>query len=106
MWRMGNFYSLRRIHSQRIVQSEQSENFISRLHSGKLKIIPWPVIESRKFYTMFNKLRQTLETQHVTHERAGEFLLTLKVLMAKLMVRSNTISHNFFHRVLIYLFYY
>ena len=26
---------------QRIVQDEQEANFISRLHAGKLNIIPW-----------------------------------------------------------------
>ncbi|KAI9444050.1 hypothetical protein H4582DRAFT_1918931, partial [Lactarius indigo] len=45
---------------QKIVQQEQRANFISRLHRGRLNIIPWP------------------------HPTAGEFLHTIKTLMAKL----------------------
>ncbi|THH11647.1 hypothetical protein EW145_g510 [Phellinidium pouzarii] len=38
---------------QKIVHDEQASNFISRLYRGRLDIIPWPVIESRQFYTLF-----------------------------------------------------
>ncbi|KAK0239018.1 hypothetical protein EDD85DRAFT_769081 [Armillaria nabsnona] len=69
---------------QQIVQDEQDANFISRLHSGRLNIIPWPIIESKSFYNLFFALRKLLDQQILTHPAAGEFLLTLKTLMAKL----------------------
>ncbi|KAI0052041.1 hypothetical protein FA95DRAFT_1484280 [Auriscalpium vulgare] len=69
---------------QRIVQDEQDSNFISRLHAGRLNIIPWPVIESKEFYKLFPTLKKRLDQQKLTHQAAGEFLLTLKTLMAKL----------------------
>ncbi|KAJ6519102.1 hypothetical protein C8R45DRAFT_950246 [Mycena sanguinolenta] len=68
----------------KIVEDEQSANFISRLHDGQLDIIPWPVIESKQFYALFPILKKTLDQQEVTHQTAGEFLHTLKTLMAKL----------------------
>lgn len=69
-----------------IVTQEQDSNFITRLHNGSIGIIPWPVIESKKFYTMFEKLRKVFEEQPVTHPSAGVFLSTMKTLMAKLKV--------------------
>ncbi|KAJ7117678.1 hypothetical protein C8R44DRAFT_199862 [Mycena epipterygia] len=69
---------------QKIVEDEQDANFISRLHAGQLDIIPWPVIESKQFYALFPTLKKTLDQQEVTHPTAGEFLHTLKTLMAKL----------------------
>ncbi|KIJ07204.1 hypothetical protein PAXINDRAFT_19596 [Paxillus involutus ATCC 200175] len=71
---------------QRIVQDEQEANFISRLHAGKLNIIPWPVIESKDFYTLFPAVKRCLDQQVVTHRAAGEFLHMMKTLMAKLKV--------------------
>ena len=71
---------------QTIVQQEQDANFISRLHSGKLEIIPWPVIESKEFYKLFATLKRRLDLQKVSHSTAGEFLHTIKTLMAKLKV--------------------
>ncbi|EIW81353.1 hypothetical protein CONPUDRAFT_55755 [Coniophora puteana RWD-64-598 SS2] len=68
----------------RIVQDEQESNFISRLHGGKLEIIPWPVIESKEFYKLFPRLKKRLDQQKVTHPAAGQFLHTVKTLMAKL----------------------
>ena len=65
---------------------EQGANFISRLHDGKLGIIPWPVIESRQFYTLFPTVKKMLDNQVVTHPKAGIFLQTMKTLMAKLKV--------------------
>ena len=76
---------------QKIVQDEQDTNFISRLHAGKLQIIAWPVIGSREFYTLFSAVRKKLDQQRTSHLTAGEFLLTLKTLMAKLKVRSISI---------------
>ncbi|KAG8783755.1 hypothetical protein FRC15_004586 [Serendipita sp. 397] len=69
---------------QRIVQQERADNFISKLHRGKLDIIPWPVIESARFYDLFMGLKQRLDRQPVTHKHAGAFLSVLKMLMAKL----------------------
>ncbi|KAH9047539.1 hypothetical protein EDB83DRAFT_2267127 [Lactarius deliciosus] len=69
---------------QKIVQQEQRANFISRLHRGRLNIIPWPVIESREFYNIFSALKSQLDLQGVSHPTAGEFLHTIKTLMAKL----------------------
>jgi len=69
---------------QKIVQDEQDANFITRLHAGKLQIIPWPVIGSREFYTLFSAVKQKLDQQKTSHRTAGEFLYMLKTLMAKL----------------------
>jgi len=71
---------------QKIVQDEQDANFITKLHRGKLDIIPWPVIGSKQFYTLFPTIQKRLDQQEVTHKTAGEFLQTLKTLMAKLKV--------------------
>jgi hypothetical protein len=70
----------------RIVQQEGSENFITKLHKGKLGIIPWGVIESPSFYKLFNKLKIRFMKQPITHKHAGAFIVTLKTLMAKLKV--------------------
>ncbi|OSX60153.1 hypothetical protein POSPLADRAFT_1121180, partial [Postia placenta MAD-698-R-SB12] len=69
---------------QQIVQQEQGSNFISQLHGGKLAIVPWPVIESRQFYTLFNSMKRQLDKQELTHSGGSVFLQTLKTLMAKL----------------------
>ena len=73
---------------QKIVQQEQDANFISRLHGGKLDIMPWPVIESKEFYKLFAALKKRLDLQNTSHPSAGEFLHTIKTLMAKLKVCS------------------
>ena len=73
----------------KIVQEEQGANFITRLYRGRLDIIPWPVIESRQFYTLFMTLKKRLDGQSCTHEGGGAFLHKLKMLMAKLKVRKN-----------------
>ncbi|KDQ64238.1 hypothetical protein JAAARDRAFT_201615 [Jaapia argillacea MUCL 33604] len=86
-----------------IVQLEQGSNFISRLHRGSLHIIPWPVIESRKFYTLFSALKKCLDKERVTHPSGGVFLQTLKTLMAKLKANDwgalsqNLASHRAHH---------
>ncbi|KAI9455150.1 hypothetical protein BJY52DRAFT_1224767 [Lactarius psammicola] len=54
------------------------------IKAGKLNIIPWPVIESEEFYRLFRNVKKTLDKQPTSHHTAGEFLLTLKTLMAKL----------------------
>ncbi|KAJ7246483.1 hypothetical protein C8J57DRAFT_1360578 [Mycena rebaudengoi] len=69
---------------QKIVEDEQDTNFISRLHAGQLNIVPWPVIESKQFYMLFPAIKRLLDKQEITHRTAGEFLHTLKTLMAKL----------------------
>lgn len=71
---------------QQIVAAEQEANFISRLHGGKLAIIPWPVIESSDFYTSFTTVKKRLNRRPISHHRAGVFLHTVKTLMAKLKV--------------------
>ena len=75
---------------KQIVRNEAGDNFISKLHRGKLAIIPWPVIQSNRFYELFGALKNRLERQPVTHKSAGEFLRVLKMLMAKLKVRRRT----------------
>ena len=69
-----------------MVEQEQDDNFISRLHGGKLDIIPWPVIESAEFYKLFTVLKRRLDLQKCSHPTAGEFLHTIKTLMAKIKV--------------------
>ncbi|KAI9511015.1 hypothetical protein F5148DRAFT_1281300 [Russula earlei] len=64
----------------------KTANFISRLHGGKVDIIPWPVIESKEFYKLFTALKKRLDQQKVSHPSAGEFLHTIKTLMAKIKV--------------------
>ena len=71
---------------KQIVRDEAGDNFISKLHRGKVAIIPWPVIQSTRFYGLFGSLRTHLEKQHITHKSAAEFLRVLKMLMAKLKV--------------------
>jgi hypothetical protein len=74
---------------QQIVQREQEANFISRLHRGRINIVPWPVIESKQFYTLFSSVKKYLDKEPVTHPHAGIFLHTLKTLMAKLKVNAS-----------------
>ncbi|TDL23180.1 hypothetical protein BD410DRAFT_721351 [Rickenella mellea] len=69
---------------QKMVEDEQASNFLTRLHKGQVSIIPWPVIESRHFYSLFGVLKKQLHTSAPTYTEAGMFLHTLKVLMAKL----------------------
>ncbi|CAE6373835.1 unnamed protein product [Rhizoctonia solani] len=69
---------------QKIVQKEQEQNSISRLHRGRVQIIPWPVINSTNFYMLFNHLRRYLDTQTITHLSGGIFLHNMKTLMAKI----------------------
>ncbi len=76
------------------MEQEQDANFISRLHGGKLGIIPWPVIESRDFYKLFATLKKRLDQQKISHPAAGEFLYTIKTLMAKLKVRAFFLSQG------------
>ncbi|KAG8920753.1 hypothetical protein FRC02_000712, partial [Tulasnella sp. 418] len=84
-----------------ILSEEQGANFITVLHAAQLTVIPWPVIQSRPFYTLFSKLRTLLFKQPNTHASAGEFLLTLKTLMAKLKAQDGgSIDQNLTkHRV-------
>ncbi|THH11646.1 hypothetical protein EW145_g511 [Phellinidium pouzarii] len=79
----------------KIVEEEQASNFISRLYRGRLNIIPWPVIESRQFYTLFSTLKRHLDKQSSTHEGGGTFLLKMKMLMAKLKTNDwGSLSQN------------
>ncbi|KAN0134234.1 hypothetical protein V8E53_008006 [Lactarius tabidus] len=69
---------------QKIVQDEEDDNFITRLHAGKLQIVPWPVIGSADFYRLFSALKKQLYQERTLHGTASEFSFTLKTLMAKL----------------------
>src|ERR1700691_5403526 len=60
-----------------------------------------PVIESKEFYKLFPKLKKRLDQQPMTHHTAGEFLDTLKTLMAKLKV-SNIFSPHALSNYLIH----
>ena len=71
---------------RQIVRDEAGDNFITKLHRGKLDIMPWPVIQSAQFYRMFGSLKTRFEKQPITHKSAGDFLRVLKMLMAKLKV--------------------
>ncbi|KAG8903576.1 hypothetical protein FRB99_003127, partial [Tulasnella sp. 403] len=67
-----------------IVSAEKADNFITVLHDSRLTVIPWNVIQSPEFYTLFSRLSKCLFDQRTTHASAREFLMTLKTLMAKL----------------------
>lgn len=69
-----------------IVQQEREGNFITKLHRGKLSIIPWPVIQSPNFYRLMESLKARLEKQPYTHGNSFMFMQNLKILMAKLKV--------------------
>ena len=71
---------------QKIVEDEQEGNFITKLHQSKLDIIPWPVIQSPKFYSLMSTLKKRLAGQQSSHGNASMFLQTVKTLMAKLKV--------------------
>ncbi|KAG8960525.1 hypothetical protein FRC03_006451 [Tulasnella sp. 419] len=87
----------------RIVSEEQASNFITVLHNSQLTVVPWPVIQSQEFYSLFGYIRTSLIKQQTTHRNAGEFLLTLKTLMAKLKAQDwASIDQNLTkHRALI-----
>ena len=76
-----------------IVEQEKDANFISHLHGGKLDIIPWPVIESKEFYKLFATLKKRLDKQKISYPTAGEFLHTIKTLMAKIKVFAPFVAH-------------
>ncbi|KAG8903434.1 hypothetical protein FRB99_003283 [Tulasnella sp. 403] len=85
----------------RIVSIEKADNFITVLHDSQLTVIPWNVIQSREFYSLFSRLSYHLFEQETTHRTAGEFLITLKTLMAKLKAQDwGSIDHTVIkHRV-------
>lgn len=80
-----------------MVEEDQENNFITRLHRGQLHILPWPVIKSKGFYTLFGHIRRILEDQPITHGEGGVFLHMLKTLMAKIMVGPLFESINIFN---------
>jgi hypothetical protein len=71
---------------QRIVQQERGDSFITKLYKGKLDVIPWPYIESSRFYDLFTGLKKRFDGQPITHQHAAAFITVLKMLMAKLKV--------------------
>ncbi|KAN0136112.1 hypothetical protein V8E53_005972 [Lactarius tabidus] len=86
---------------QHIVQQERGANFVSRLHRGQLDIIPFPGVESPEFYAMLSTLKKRLDYQHISHPTTGEFLRTLRALMAKMIANDwRALSHTLAeHRV-------
>ena len=76
---------------QHIVEQEQEDNFITKLHKGKFNIIPWPVIESAGFYDLFGALKIRLDQQPLTYKYASVFIGALKMLMAQLKVCKQTL---------------
>jgi hypothetical protein len=72
---------------QKIVENERDSNFITRLHAGKLEYYPVASDRIRGILPAFQKVKKALDQQPTSHHTAGEFLLTLKTLMAKLKVR-------------------
>ncbi|KAG8994929.1 hypothetical protein FRB90_000300 [Tulasnella sp. 427] len=83
------------------LSKEQASNFITVLHNSQLTVIPWSVILSSDFYRLFFKLGKTLFNQKTTHDSAGEFLITLKTLMAKMKAQDwGSLDHTVIkHRV-------
>lgn len=81
---------------QKIVEEEKESNFITKLHNSELLIVPWPVIESREFYSLFRPLGKRLQAQPVTHAKGAMFLETMKTLMAKLKVGIDTFILNYY----------
>ena len=71
---------------------EKDFNFITRLHSGNLFIVPWPVIESTEFYQSFTSLAKKLQELPVTYTQGVTFLSTMKALMAKLKASRSILS--------------
>lgn len=82
-----------RLKFHKIVEDEKDSNFITRLHAGKLDIMPWPVIGSKEFYQFLKQVKVTLNEEPTSHHTAGGFLFTLKTLMAKLKVRFRHLHH-------------
>lgn len=68
------------------MSTEQENNFITTLHDSQLTVIPWSVIQTKEFYALFEELKDLLSNQEPTHGTAGEFLITLKALLAKMKV--------------------
>ncbi|KAH9912631.1 uncharacterized protein BXZ73DRAFT_56103, partial [Epithele typhae] len=80
---------------QQIVQTEQAMNFITRLHKGRFDIVPWNVIESKQFYTLFKAMKRSLDRQPITHPTGSVFLQRIKTLMAKLKANDwSSMSQN------------
>lgn len=77
-----------------IVQRERGENFITKLHRGQLEVIPWAVIGSSQFYSLFGVLKDRLGKRPTTYKHAGVFIEILKTLMAKLKVRLISIAYT------------
>jgi len=44
------------------------------------------VVETKEFYRLFTILKGRFDLQKISHQTAGEFLHTIKTLMAKIMV--------------------
>ncbi|KAN0128699.1 hypothetical protein V8E53_013518 [Lactarius tabidus] len=53
---------------------QMSKMRTSRLHAGKLQIIPWSLIKSRELYKLFSSAKKKLGQQKTSHRTPGEFL--------------------------------
>lgn len=86
---MGSILTKNRFHERfsNIVTDEQEGNFITRLHRGSVVVMPWAMMSSAAFYELFEDVRQLLLERPITHNTGGEFLYTLKMLMAKIQVK-------------------
>ncbi|KAG8834734.1 hypothetical protein FRC17_007458 [Serendipita sp. 399] len=69
-----------------LVAKEKENNFITKLHKGKLRIITWGVIGTPLFYKLFNTLKKIFMSQATTYPYGRAFLILLKTLMAKIKV--------------------
>ena len=70
----------------KIVAAEQHDNFITKLHRGRLDICPWPTITDPAFYALFNGVRKQLDQSPLTYVNAKGFVQTLKVRVFELLL--------------------
>ncbi|ORY42725.1 hypothetical protein BCR33DRAFT_680193 [Rhizoclosmatium globosum] len=74
---------------EKIVASEQANNFITRLHNKRVKIVPWPFFQTPDFYRQFNLEGNFIDKRLDTRQQYPgglKFLNAVKTLMAKLKI--------------------
>ncbi|GBB95541.1 hypothetical protein RclHR1_02560001, partial [Rhizophagus clarus] len=83
-----NFGIMREFQSKfdQLVSEEGGDNFITRMYSGGLDIIPWPVFGDIKWFKKLSMIKKTLDRQETKYENARTFLQNTKVIMAKLKI--------------------
>ncbi|KAL5639869.1 hypothetical protein ACGC1H_006444 [Rhizoctonia solani] len=69
---------------QKHIEHIDERNAIPSLHRGGIQVIPWPVINTTDFYTMFTHLRELLFQGQPAHPSGSAFLHVLKIMMAKI----------------------